>query len=136
MTGGRAGDGGGTIPAPGCECPAVGLEDGIRTWPGFGTTTSAAPSTPMSIVTPPGSCSARLRMFRSQPWRTGVSPARHRLPGRRGRIRQFIDIGPACPAQGNVHQIAHKHAPDARRNCGWSLDDHSTRAGTSAGLAE
>jgi hypothetical protein len=65
-----------------------------------------------------------------------VSPARHRLPGRRGRIRQFIDIGPACPAQGNVHQIAHKHAPDARRNCGWSLDDHSTRAGTSAGLAE
>lgn len=29
-------------------------------------------------------------------------------------IRQFIDIGPGLPTQGNVHQLARKHAEDAR----------------------
>jgi S-adenosyl methyltransferase len=29
-------------------------------------------------------------------------------------IRQFLDIGTGLPTQGNVHEIAHKVAPDAR----------------------
>jgi len=29
-------------------------------------------------------------------------------------IRQFIDIGPGLPTQGNVHEIALEAAPDAR----------------------
>lgn len=29
-------------------------------------------------------------------------------------IRQFIDIGSGLPTQGNVHEIAHQVAPDAR----------------------
>jgi S-adenosyl methyltransferase len=29
-------------------------------------------------------------------------------------IRQFVDIGPGLPTQGNVHQLARHHDPDAR----------------------
>jgi hypothetical protein len=29
-------------------------------------------------------------------------------------IRQFLDIGSGLPTQDNVHEVAHRHAPDAR----------------------
>jgi hypothetical protein len=29
-------------------------------------------------------------------------------------IGQFVDIGPGLPTQGNVHQLAHQHNPDAK----------------------
>jgi len=29
-------------------------------------------------------------------------------------IRQFVDIGPGLPTQGNVHQLARQHDPDAK----------------------
>ncbi|MFC9969268.1 SAM-dependent methyltransferase [Spirillospora sp. NPDC127200] len=29
-------------------------------------------------------------------------------------VRQFLDIGAGLPTQDNVHQVAHRHAPDAR----------------------
>jgi hypothetical protein len=29
-------------------------------------------------------------------------------------IRQFVDIGPGLPTQGNVHQLAREHDPDSR----------------------
>ncbi|NKQ57807.1 SAM-dependent methyltransferase [Amycolatopsis sp. K13G38] len=31
-----------------------------------------------------------------------------------GGVRQFLDIGSGYPAAGNVHEIAHEHAPGAR----------------------
>jgi hypothetical protein len=37
-----------------------------------------------------------------------------RYLAREAGIRQFLDIGTGMPTQGNVHQVAHKVAPDAR----------------------
>jgi hypothetical protein len=42
-------------------------------------------------------------MFRAQAARTGRSSGSPSLPGRRGGIRQFLDIGTGIPTAGNTH---------------------------------
>ena len=36
------------------------------------------------------------------------------LPGRRGRVRQFLDVGTGLPTADNTHEVAQRVAPDSR----------------------
>jgi hypothetical protein len=63
---------------------------------------------------------AVLEVVRHAPDTPFMARENRRFLGRAGRflaesgIRQFIDIGSGLPTQGNVHEIAHRVAPDAR----------------------
>src|SRR5690348_11524167 len=60
------------------------------------------------------------RMLRLAPEAAEAAQANRDFLGRAVRhlvsqgIRQFLDIGSGIPSVGNVHEIAHRYAPDAR----------------------
>ena len=51
---------------------------------------------------------------RRRPRLPAVPDPRRPLPGRRGHVQQFLDIGTGLPTADNTHEVAQRVAPDAR----------------------
>jgi len=49
-----------------------------------------------------------------RPGRQRLPRAGRPLPGRRGGVRQFLDVGTGLPTADNTHEVAQRVAPDAR----------------------